>query len=116
MDCIDKFKGMQDCFRLHPDVYGDELNDDEEEGGSGTPPEGNQGQIAAESRGGQPGPAVTEAQSFQDQVADESRQDTSAPKSGYQDQIKAESDQGQPGPAVTEAQSFQDQVADDSEQ
>ncbi|KAI5919154.1 hypothetical protein F4810DRAFT_688595 [Camillea tinctor] len=29
MDCIDKFQGMQDCFRLHPDVYGDELADEE---------------------------------------------------------------------------------------
>ncbi|KAI9879846.1 MAG: Oxidoreductase [Pleopsidium flavum] len=31
MDCIDRFKGMQDCFREHPDVYGSELDDDEEE-------------------------------------------------------------------------------------
>ncbi|KAG2196919.1 hypothetical protein INT47_005143 [Mucor saturninus] len=31
LDCVDKFKGMQDCFRLHPDVYGDEIDDDEEE-------------------------------------------------------------------------------------
>jgi intermembrane space import and assembly protein 40 len=30
VDCIDKFKGMQDCFRAHPDVYGAELEDDEE--------------------------------------------------------------------------------------
>ncbi|KAK8090616.1 mitochondrial intermembrane space import and assembly protein 40-B [Apiospora phragmitis] len=30
MDCIDKFQHMQDCFRLHPEVYGDELADDEE--------------------------------------------------------------------------------------
>lgn len=29
IDCIDKFKGMQDCFREHPDVYGAELEDDE---------------------------------------------------------------------------------------
>ncbi|KAI1762685.1 hypothetical protein GGR53DRAFT_407413 [Hypoxylon sp. FL1150] len=29
MDCIDKFQHMQDCFRLHPEVYGDELDDDE---------------------------------------------------------------------------------------
>ncbi|KAI0394148.1 hypothetical protein F5Y17DRAFT_429086 [Xylariaceae sp. FL0594] len=29
MDCIDKFQHMQDCFRLHPEVYGDELADDE---------------------------------------------------------------------------------------
>ncbi|OCL13042.1 hypothetical protein AOQ84DRAFT_352202 [Glonium stellatum] len=27
MDCIDKFKGMQDCFRQHPDIYGAELDD-----------------------------------------------------------------------------------------
>jgi len=23
IDCIEKFKAMQDCFREHPDVYGD---------------------------------------------------------------------------------------------
>jgi mitochondrial intermembrane space import and assembly protein 40 len=23
IDCVEKFKGMQDCFREHPDVYGD---------------------------------------------------------------------------------------------
>jgi len=26
---------MQDCFRLHPDVYGDELADDENENAAG---------------------------------------------------------------------------------
>lgn len=31
MDCIDKFKGMQDCFREHPDVYAAELEGDDEE-------------------------------------------------------------------------------------
>ena len=30
IDCIDKFKGMQDCFREHPEIYGSELEDDEE--------------------------------------------------------------------------------------
>ncbi|KAM5464311.1 Oxidoreductase [Microsporum audouinii] len=29
MDCIDKFKAMQDCFRQHPDIYGNELDDEE---------------------------------------------------------------------------------------
>ncbi|KAL2218583.1 intermembrane space protein [Thermoascus aurantiacus ATCC 26904] len=29
MDCIDKFKTMQECFRRYPDVYGTELEDDE---------------------------------------------------------------------------------------
>ncbi|KAL2867153.1 coiled-coil-helix-coiled-coil-helix domain-containing protein [Aspergillus lucknowensis] len=30
IDCIDKFKAMQDCFRQYPEVYGAELDDDEE--------------------------------------------------------------------------------------
>ncbi|ORY35462.1 hypothetical protein BCR39DRAFT_509853 [Naematelia encephala] len=29
MDCVDKFKLMQDCFRAHPDVYGEEIEDEE---------------------------------------------------------------------------------------
>lgn len=32
MDCIEHFKTMQGCFREHPDVYGDELASDDEEG------------------------------------------------------------------------------------
>ncbi|PBP28001.1 hypothetical protein BUE80_DR000848 [Diplocarpon rosae] len=31
VECIEKFKGMQDCFRLHPEMYGSELADDEDE-------------------------------------------------------------------------------------
>lgn len=31
LDCVEKFKGMQDCFRRHPDVYGDEIDDDDDE-------------------------------------------------------------------------------------
>lgn len=30
MECVDKFQGMQDCFRAHPEVYKGELEDDEE--------------------------------------------------------------------------------------
>ncbi|KAL2825295.1 hypothetical protein BDW59DRAFT_146364 [Aspergillus cavernicola] len=30
IECIDKFKAMQDCFRLYPDIYGAEIDDDEE--------------------------------------------------------------------------------------
>ncbi|CAE6444783.1 unnamed protein product [Rhizoctonia solani] len=30
VDCVEKFKAMQDCFREHPDVYGEELEDDDE--------------------------------------------------------------------------------------
>ncbi|OIW32776.1 hypothetical protein CONLIGDRAFT_679154 [Coniochaeta ligniaria NRRL 30616] len=31
MDCIDKFQHMQDCFRKYPEIYGAELQDDEED-------------------------------------------------------------------------------------
>ncbi|KAH8593442.1 hypothetical protein B0O99DRAFT_742797 [Bisporella sp. PMI_857] len=31
VECIDKFKGMQDCFRQHPEMYASELDEDEDE-------------------------------------------------------------------------------------
>lgn len=30
MDCIERFKGMQDCFQKYPEIYKGELEDDEE--------------------------------------------------------------------------------------
>ncbi|KAH9940422.1 uncharacterized protein BXZ73DRAFT_98858 [Epithele typhae] len=30
IDCVEKFKAMQTCFREHPDVYGDDIMDDDE--------------------------------------------------------------------------------------
>lgn len=29
IDCVDKFEGMQTCFRAHPEVYAAEIEDDE---------------------------------------------------------------------------------------
>ncbi|EST09577.1 hypothetical protein PSEUBRA_000795 [Kalmanozyma brasiliensis GHG001] len=29
IDCVEKFKAMQDCFREHPEIYKDEIEDDE---------------------------------------------------------------------------------------
>ncbi|KAH7035925.1 uncharacterized protein B0I36DRAFT_421519 [Microdochium trichocladiopsis] len=40
IDCIDKFQAMQDCFRQHPEIYGEELADDEEAGEAAPPVEG----------------------------------------------------------------------------
>ncbi|KAF2713250.1 hypothetical protein K504DRAFT_461802 [Pleomassaria siparia CBS 279.74] len=31
MDCVDKFKDMQNCFREYPEVYGSELEPDEDD-------------------------------------------------------------------------------------
>ncbi|KAG5648516.1 hypothetical protein DXG03_003127 [Asterophora parasitica] len=31
INCVEKFKAMQDCFREHPDVYGDEIMDDDDD-------------------------------------------------------------------------------------
>lgn len=33
VDCIEHFKTMQNCFREHPDIYGAELDDDDEQDG-----------------------------------------------------------------------------------
>ncbi|TFY74790.1 hypothetical protein EWM64_g9223 [Hericium alpestre] len=34
IDCVELFKAMQDCFREHPEVYGEEIMRDEEEEGA----------------------------------------------------------------------------------
>ncbi|KAI8927113.1 hypothetical protein BC831DRAFT_453964 [Entophlyctis helioformis] len=34
IDCVEQFRSMQSCFREHPDIYGAELDDDEDEAGS----------------------------------------------------------------------------------
>ncbi|KNE71221.1 hypothetical protein AMAG_20416 [Allomyces macrogynus ATCC 38327] len=31
VDCVEKFHAMQDCFKLHPDVYAEELKDENDE-------------------------------------------------------------------------------------
>lgn len=31
MDCVEKFQGMQECFREHPEIYAEELADDGED-------------------------------------------------------------------------------------
>jgi len=31
INCVEKFKAMQDCFRAHPETYGEEILRDEEE-------------------------------------------------------------------------------------
>ncbi|KAF7361818.1 PX-domain-containing protein [Mycena venus] len=48
INCVEKFQGMQTCFREHPDVYASEIADDEEAGkaleeGSAPEPEKSEG-------------------------------------------------------------------------
>ncbi|KAG0044475.1 Oxidoreductase [Gryganskiella cystojenkinii] len=31
VDCVEKFKAMQDCFRANPEAYADQLDDDDED-------------------------------------------------------------------------------------
>ncbi|GBE81564.1 hypothetical protein SCP_0312930 [Sparassis crispa] len=31
IECIERFKAMQDCFREHPDVYGEDIMDDDDD-------------------------------------------------------------------------------------
>ncbi|KAK7053395.1 Oxidoreductase [Paramarasmius palmivorus] len=47
INCVDKFQAMQTCFRAHPEVYKDEIMDDEEE--SQAQPESTDSNPAADS-------------------------------------------------------------------
>ncbi|KII92113.1 hypothetical protein PLICRDRAFT_122409 [Plicaturopsis crispa FD-325 SS-3] len=40
IECVEKFKGMQNCFREHPDVYGEDIMDDDDEEDGKVPAEG----------------------------------------------------------------------------
>ncbi|KAH8078040.1 hypothetical protein BXZ70DRAFT_1012784 [Cristinia sonorae] len=40
IDCVSKFKAMQDCFREHPDVYGEDIMDDDDDEESTDKPAG----------------------------------------------------------------------------
>lgn len=37
INCVEKFKHMQDCFRAHPEVYADEIMNDDDEGEEALP-------------------------------------------------------------------------------
>merc|ERR1712093_507795 len=39
-ECIDKFRGMQECFRAHPEVYGEVIEDDAESNEQGATADG----------------------------------------------------------------------------
>ncbi|KAJ6440595.1 mitochondrial intermembrane space import and assembly protein [Purpureocillium lavendulum] len=82
MDCIEKFQGMQECFRKYPEIYGSELTDDpaDEEAGSAPPAEG-------------------DAQTLRDQVAEPA---TKAPESDSHPAPapKAPESDSRPAPAV----------------
>ncbi|KAI1453833.1 hypothetical protein F4805DRAFT_354876 [Annulohypoxylon moriforme] len=73
MDCIDKFQHMQDCFRLHPEVYGDEL-DEEEASTEGAPEAGVETSVAKtttpEDSGATPKPERTTTVSREDNATD----------------------------------------------
>ncbi|KPM38037.1 Mitochondrial intermembrane space import and assembly protein 40 [Neonectria ditissima] len=58
MDCIDKFQGMQECFKKYPEIYGAELADDED--GAPTPDFGDEQPTAdAQKTKGEPAGATT---------------------------------------------------------
>jgi len=82
IDCIDKFKGMQDCFREHPDVYGAELEDDEapQEGveapaeGQAAPPQHEAGEKVSKPQGSDSAEVVAGKQERASQAAQQMKQ------------------------------------------
>lgn len=94
IDCIDKFKGMQDCFREHPDIYGAELEDTEEalpegEAAVGAPHEGGEkvskpyGQDSEEVVAGKNERASSAAQQVKRDSAPVSESETMVPKAWH---------------------------------
>ncbi|KAL8945521.1 MAG: hypothetical protein Q9222_007934 [Ikaeria aurantiellina] len=75
MDCIEHFKGMQECFREFPDIYGGELEEEEvqeeiqrrDKEGKGLPVE--QSQRFAENEGGSSGTAAQPATAVTDNIS-----------------------------------------------
>ncbi|PPQ97370.1 hypothetical protein CVT26_006604 [Gymnopilus dilepis] len=49
INCVEKFQAMQNCFRANPEVYADEIMDDDEEEGAPTPTAGSDVPLHAES-------------------------------------------------------------------
>jgi intermembrane space import and assembly protein 40 len=86
MDCIDKFQHMQDCFRQYPDIYGAELQEDDDEpiaGDAGDTPEPLAGTEALASTGPVATTQETLAQTAQKadrQLPVESTEDVQVPK------------------------------------
>ncbi|KAF4823317.1 Mitochondrial intermembrane space import and assembly protein 40 [Colletotrichum siamense] len=85
MDCIEKFQGMQTCFRKYPDVYGAELADDEE----GTAPDDAQPTLDANADASIP-PAAEEKKEVPKEAKQEAPKETKteAPKA----EIKSDSE------------------------
>ena len=65
MDCIERFKGMQHCFREHPDVYGEELAEEDEEGLRDGPEGSRPTGVPGERAEGQGGPPIAEGHGAQ---------------------------------------------------
>lgn len=88
VDCIEHFKTMQDCFRQHPDVYGAELDDDED---AASPTETQEGQAGAAE------PAAANAVAKEDSgVAENETQSAGAaqsPASEIEDPVQVSRDQ-----------------------
>ena len=105
VDCIDNFKAMQNCFREHPDVYGGELEDDEE----GATVEQEEGRPV--SVGGDPAPqaARIEAQAAQSESglasgADPTaREDVKARVQAATEQVRREEPQAESDKVVPKA-------------
>ena len=107
MDCIDRFRGMQDCFREHPDIYGAELDDEEETDGMGAGEEG--ATVAAAMPEDAPGVAATHSSKVQGPIAGSQAATSSAATTSNAGSSAEESKEG----TVNEKRSIYDTESDD---
>ncbi|KAK1624506.1 hypothetical protein BDP81DRAFT_453677 [Colletotrichum phormii] len=99
MDCIEKFQGMQTCFRKYPEVYGDELADDEDADEADAAPALD---ANADATVAPPTKAIEEKKVDNKEIKKETKADTPAP--APRAEIKAESKVEEKKPAPVEKQ------------
>lgn len=74
MDCIEQFKGMQECFRRFPEVYGAELEDEGEDGEGIPQDDAIEGRLVEEATKETPAEKSPPAQSTPERVKDVTEQ------------------------------------------
>ncbi|WYZ44728.1 hypothetical protein EsH8_VIII_000044 [Colletotrichum jinshuiense] len=86
MDCIEKFQGMQECFRKYPEIYGAELADDDEA------PEGAQPTLDANADAS----VAPSTPAVQDKTEEKKETKADSPDQAPRAEIKSESELAKP--------------------
>lgn len=106
-DCIDKFKNMQDCFRKYPEIYSEEIRNEEEPADDLSKPEDQNSSSSAVKES--PGAHVHEVEKADVVSATEPSSPTESPSSPLEFGEIVEEIDVEFVPSVTDSRSFDDE-------